>query len=107
MISFVLSMSSFISVRVKVIQKDSSHPSVVRIRYQKLISMVCGTNSNIRSRRGVQILGIEDHLVEASDQKLRFLFKMTTKKPHSTLWRLLVSHIKYLKLVDEVSENLS
>ena len=82
MISFVLSMSSFISVRVKVIQKDSSHPSVVRIWYQKLINMVCGTNSNIRSRRGVQILGIEDHLVEASDQKLRFLFKMTTKKPH-------------------------
>ena len=50
------------------IQKDSSHPSVVRIRYQKLISMVCGTNSNISSRRGVQILGIEDHLVEPSDQ---------------------------------------
>ena len=107
MISFVLSMSSFISVRVKVIQKDSSHPSVVRIRYQKLISMVSGTNSNIRSRRGVQILGIEDHLVEPSDQKLRFLFKMTTKKPHLTPWRLPVSHIKYLKLVDEVSENLS
>ena len=82
MISFVLSMSSFISVRVKVIKKDSSHPSVVRIWYQKLINMVCGTNSNIRSRRGVQILGIEDHLVEASDQKLRILFKMTTKKPH-------------------------
>ena len=82
MISFVLSMSSFISVRVKVIQKDSSHPSVVRIWYQKLINMVCGTNSNIRSRRGVQILGIEDHLVEASDQTLRFLFKMTTRKPH-------------------------
>ena len=80
---------------------------MVRIWYQKLINMVCGTNSNIKSRRGVQILGIEDHLVEASDQKLRFLFKMTTKKPHLNPLVTHVGIIKYLKLCGKVSENLS
>ena len=91
----------------KVIQKGSSDPSVVRIRYQKLISMVWGTNSNIRSQIAVQFLGIEDHLVQPSDQKLRFLFKMATKTRNLTPWRPPLSHIKYQKLVDEVSKNLS
>ena len=39
--------------------------------------------------------------------EMRFLVKSTTKMAIVNPWRPPVSHIKYLKLVDEVSENLS